>query len=135
MAQPDTRAPPSTPPGHGGTPPGQAGKPPTTQPPPSFQQPFVIAVGVDSGITITAINLSNTTISGPAENAHDVVGSVTIVTNPPDQPIATPLTLAGADAAKFVLTNSGKLPCDLAVGAANLPAGDYAITLSLEPTR
>lgn len=134
MAQPDTRQPPSTPPGHGGTPPGQGNKPPDVDSV-SFSQTFTITVGVDTGITITGISLSNTTISGAAENAHTVIGSVSITTDPPDQPVATPVTLAGNDAAKFVLTNSGVVPCDLAVGASNLPAGDYAITLSLEPTR
>ena len=132
MAQPDTRAPPHTPPGHGGTPPGQ-GKPPT-QPPAAFQQPFTISVGVDAGTTVTAINLSNTTISGPAENANTRVGDVTITTDPPDQQLATPVVLQGDAAGKFALTNGGIAPCELTVGATDLPAGDYDITLSITPT-
>ena len=130
MAQPSNRKPPTTPPGHGGTPPGQVGG---SEPPMIFRQTFTIVVGTDAGTTITAINLSNATLVGAAENANEFVGTVTIVTDPPDQPVSTPVVLEGDDATKFALTNLGHTPCELLVGSYNLPAGDYNIVLSITP--
>jgi hypothetical protein len=80
---------------------------------------------------ITAVGLSNTTVSttGPA-NAGTVVGALSVVTNPVGGTYTGVITLGGTNASSFVLTNGGVLPCNLVVGAANLAAGPYSITLS-----
>ncbi len=80
---------------------------------------------------ITSVNLSNTTVNttGTA-NAGTVVGAVSVTTNPPGGTYAGVITLGGANASSFALTNGGVLPCNLVVGAANLAAGTYAVTLS-----
>ena len=82
---------------------------------------------------ISSVDLSNTTVStvGPA-NAGTVVGAVSVTTNPPGGSYSGTVVLGGTDAASFALTNGGALPCNLTVGPNNLPAGNYAITLTAE---
>jgi hypothetical protein len=77
--------------------------------------------------TLTSVNLSNTTVSNVA---GAVVGAVSVTTNPPGGTYSGVITLGGANASSFALTNGGVLPCNLVVGASNLTAGTYAITLS-----
>ena len=42
------------------------------------------------------------------------------------------LSLFGADAAKFTLSNGGVYPCDLLVGATNIGAGTYHISITAQ---
>jgi hypothetical protein len=83
-----------------------------------------------SSFVIISVNLSGTTLNMSAANAGDVVGAVTVTTNPPGGSPSNPILIGGPDAGKFALTNGGVIPCNLVVGASNLPSGDYQITLS-----
>ena len=61
--------------------------------------------------------------------------TITVTITPPaitavDLSATTLTTATAANAADFALTNGGLLPCNLVVGAANLAAGSYAVTLS-----
>ena len=80
---------------------------------------------------ITSVNLSSTTVNttGP-NNAGAVVGAVAVTTNPAGGSYSGAITLGGANAASFALTHGGVLPCNLVVGATNLAAGSYNLTLS-----
>lgn len=89
---------------------------------------YTISVTVNPAIV--SVNLSNASLSAGPANAGDVIGAVSVTTNPAGTPFAGPVVLSGTDAAKFALTNGGMLPCNLVVGAANIPAGFYAISLS-----
>ena len=90
---------------------------------------YSITITVVPGIT--SINLSNTTVStASTANAGAVVGAVSVVTNPVGGTFTGTIVLGGTSGAKFALTNGGKLPCNLTIGAANVAAGTYAISLS-----
>ena len=58
------------------------------------------------------------------------MGAVSVTTNPPGGSYTGVITLGGASAGSFALTNGGVLPCNLVVGPTNIAAGSYAITLS-----
>lgn len=90
---------------------------------------YTVTVTITPGVT--ALNLSGTTVAtlGPA-NAGTLVGAVTVTTNPPGGTYAGIVTLGGANAAQFALTNGGVIPCNLVVGGSNIAAGSYQITLS-----
>jgi hypothetical protein len=80
---------------------------------------------------VASVNLSNTALNTTgATNANAIIGAVSVTTNPPGGTFTGPIVSGGTDAAKFALTNGGVLPCNLTVGAANVAAGTYAITLS-----
>ena len=83
-------------------------------------------------ITVTpAVASSNTALNTTgATNANAIIGAVSVTTNPAGGTFTGPIVSGGTDAAKFALTNGGVLPCNLTVGAANVAAGTYAITLS-----
>jgi hypothetical protein len=69
--------------------------------------------------------------NGP-NNANVLVGAVSVTSNPLGFVDAGSLiTLGGPDAAHFVLDNGGLLPCNLLVGASNIAANNYNITLSV----
>jgi hypothetical protein len=78
-------------------------------------------------VTAASITLSNTTVNTAAGS---VVGTVSVTTNPPGATYGGVITLGGANASSFALTNGGVLPTNLVVGASNLTAGSYVITLS-----
>jgi hypothetical protein len=80
-------------------------------------------------VTVTSVNLSNTTVN---TLAGSVVGAVSVTTNPPGGTYSGVITLGGANASSFALTNGGVLPSNLVVGASNLAPGTYAITLSAQ---
>ena len=86
-----------------------------------------LTVNPAAAVTVTSINLTNTTASSVAGS---VVGAVSVTTNPPGGTYSGVITLGGANASSFALTNGGVLPCSLVVGASNLTPGTYAITLS-----
>jgi hypothetical protein len=85
---------------------------------------------VIASFTVVSVNLSGTTLNMPAANAGDLIGAVTVTTNPPGFGTHGPITLGGADAASFALTNGGNLPCNLIVGVSNIFGGSYSITLT-----
>ena len=91
--------------------------------------PFAIAVTV---ITATAISLSPTTITtvGTA-NANATVGTVTVTAS--GGTYVGSVTLSGTNAALFTLSSGGTYPCNLLIGAANVPAGTYSISLTASP--
>jgi hypothetical protein len=82
-----------------------------------------------TAVTVASIILSNTTVNAAAGS---VVGTVSVTTNPPGGTYSGVITLGGANASSFALTNGGVLPCNLVVGASNLTAGTYAIMLSAQ---
>jgi hypothetical protein len=82
-----------------------------------------------TAVTVTSIALSNTTV-GTA--AGSVVGTVSVTTNPAGATYGGVITLGGANASSFALTNGGVLPSSLVVGSTNLAPGTYAITLSAQ---
>lgn len=92
----------------------------------------VTSVVIPPGVsfTVLSVNLSNTTLSSlGAQNAGAIIGAITTTTTPPGQTQHSPITLGGADAALFSVSNGGILPCNL-VAAVDIPAGSYSITLS-----
>ena len=83
-------------------------------------------------ITPTAISLSATSVTLPVANAGAFVATITITAT--GGTYAGPVTIGGADAAKFALSHSGIYPCNLLVGASNITTnGTYNITLTATP--
>lgn len=79
---------------------------------------------------LASINLSSTVLNAGPNNAGAVIGAVSVTTNPAGGSFAGPIALGSTNAADFALTNGGMLPCNLVVGANNLLAGSYNISLS-----
>jgi hypothetical protein len=79
-------------------------------------------------ITATSIGLSGTESSLPAENAHHHFATITVTAT--GGTYAGTLSLNGADASKFTLSNNGVYPCDLLIGAANVGVGTYHISIT-----
>jgi Flp pilus assembly protein TadG len=80
---------------------------------------------------IASVNLSSTSLTTTGvNNAGATIGAITVTTNPAGGNYTGAITLGGANASSFALTNGGVLPCNLVVGPANLAAGAYQITLS-----
>lgn len=93
--------------------------------------------GPGSTGSVISVNLSGAPLVGgagsltiPAAGAQpgDVIGQVTITATAGYKPTA--VTLGGANASLFSLTNNGAAPCNLIVGSKAIAAGDYTITLS-----
>ena len=98
--------------------------------PTTLTQPFTITVTITP--SLSAIMLSNTEFSGPADNAGQMIGSINVITNPPGGDVSNvELSLTGADADKFALS-SMSLPADLMFGEMNVPAGAYEISISAD---
>lgn len=74
------------------------------------------------------IGLSSVSVPKPP-NANTVVGAVN-VTDSDGGVYPGQLVLGGTDAAKFSLTNGGRLPCSLVVGSTDIPVGNYSINLT-----
>lgn len=83
---------------------------------------------VGSQIVPIGEGLSNLTVGDPP-NANSVVGSVSVTTSD-GRPYPRQIILGGVDAASFVLSNGGFLPCNLVVGSVDVAAGTYSITLT-----
>jgi len=96
----------------------------------AITQPYTITVTVTP--SVSAINLSNTSVNAGQHNANTVVGRVTVTSNPPGQDTTATITLSGTEASRFVLSSGGVTPCDLKVGPQDIPAGSYAISLVTE---
>jgi hypothetical protein len=62
-------------------------------------------------------------------NAGALIAHVTVTTKN-DKPYTDPLTLGGIDGAWFTLSNGGVAPCELTVGAGDITADEYQITLT-----
>ena len=101
--------------------------------------PAALADGITSNsnmtpavVTPTGISLSQTSVSfvGTA-NANAFVATVIVTAT--GGTYSGPVTLGGSDAAKFALSNGGTYPCNLTVGAANLPAGSYSVSVTAGP--
>jgi hypothetical protein len=74
------------------------------------------------------ISLSSTTVGDPP-NANSFVGTVGVTTST-GAPFTGALSIGGADASLFVLSNGGFLPCNLMVGSVDIPDGTYNVTLT-----
>ena len=94
----------------------------------TFSQPYTLTITITP--VVSSIQLSSTSYNsiGPTD-AGAVIGQVTLTTNPPGGSYVGPVTLTGPDASNFALSNNGIVPCDLVIGANNVPAGTYNITL------
>jgi hypothetical protein len=90
--------------------------PPSPPPPPP-------PPGVPIGIGLSSVSV------GVPPNANNVVGIVS-VTDSDGGPYPGQIILGGTDAAMFLLTNGGLLPCNLVVGSVDIPTGTYNITLT-----
>ena len=78
---------------------------------------------------VTSVNLSNTSLNTPgANNAGAVVGAVSVASNPAGGTYTGVITLGGANASSFALTNGGVISCNLVVGLANIAPGSYAVS-------
>lgn len=95
-----------------------------------------VTVSAPLTITITIIpalvGLGPSTMAAslPPANAGSLIGAVVATTNPPGQAYTGVITLGGADAGKFTLSNGGFLPCNVYVGASDIGEGAYQMTLS-----
>lgn len=89
-----------------------------------------------SSITITPASGCTSTTNGmlscqtAAANTGFVMATISCVTNPPGNNCTGVITLTGTDAAKFSLSNGGKVPTTLSVGATSVAAGTYSAALS-----
>lgn len=89
-----------------------------------------------SAITVTPATGCTSTTNGaiscqtPAANTGFVMATISCVTNPPGSNCTGAITLTGTDAAKFSLSNGGKVPTTLSVGATVVPVGTYSAALS-----
>jgi len=92
-------------------------------------QPFSVTITVNPACVGIALSNTTVTTNGP-NNANVVVGAVTVTANPVGGTYLGTLTLGGANASSFALTNAGKLPTNLVVGPSNIPAGTDSITLT-----
>lgn len=87
--------------------------------------------GAFSNYTITGIGLSSTTTTGAANTQ---VGCVSVTTSPANHPWTGPVTLSGANAGNYVLTNAGMNPTCLNVGPTTINGGNAetdSITLTV----
>ena len=86
---------------------------------------------ITAATAATAVTLSTTSVSfsSPAD-AGGFVATIAVGTGASGGPYVGTLTLGGADAAKFALSNGGVYPCNLMVGASNIGAGTYAINIT-----
>lgn len=82
--------------------------------------PSQIVIGI--GLSVASV-----TFATPA-NANSFVATITVTVS--SGTYSGTLTLGGPDAALFALSNGGVYPCNLMVGASNIPAGTYNITLT-----
>jgi hypothetical protein len=71
---------------------------------------------------LTAVNFPT------AADANSFVANVVVTVDVGTY--AGTITLGGANAAQFVFSNGGVYPCALYVGASNIAAGQYHITLT-----
>lgn len=98
----------------------------------SHSQTYVITVHTPAA-QVEAILLNGSTgpvsIELPESNAGEHVADVTVQTKN-DKPYTDPLTLGGIDGAWFTLSNGGVAPCELRVGAGDVTADEYSITLT-----
>lgn len=90
--------------------------------------PFTYTITMTVTPTIQSILPANTSATTPAANAGTVLAPLVCVTNPSGGTCHGPVTLGGADASKFSLTNGGVFPTSLAVGPANVASGTYNLT-------
>ena len=81
-------------------------------------------------ITPTSIGLSDMSSEFPPHNAHSFFATVTVAAT--GGTYAGTLTLGGADASKFTLSNGGVYPCNLHIGANNIGVGTYHISLTAQ---
>lgn len=95
-------------------------------------QTYVITVHTPAA-QVEAILLNGSTgpvsIELPEANAGEHVADVTVTTKN-DKPYTDPLVLGGADGGWFALSNGGVAPCELRVGAGDVTADEYSITLT-----
>ena len=89
---------------------------------------FTISVTVP---VATGISLSTTSVTFPsATNANANVATITVAAT--GGTYVGPVTLGGADAAKFALSSS-TYPANLLIGSSNLAAGTYNISITAAP--
>jgi len=77
------------------------------------------------GKGITAITPTSCSVNGGTGSANAAVCQLTATTIPSGQTVTWAIT-GGTDATKFALTSAGAL----SVGAADLPVGNYSITVT-----
>ena len=92
----------------------------------AITQAFTLTITVT--ITPTGISLSTTSVTLPATNAGALVANITVAAT--GGTYAGTLSLSGTDASKFALSNGGVYPCNLLVGASNIAAGTYNVTVN-----
>ena len=92
----------------------------------AITQAFTITITIT--ITPTGISLSTTSVTLPASNAGSLVANITVAAT--GGTYAGTLSLSGTDAGKFALSNGGVYPCNLLVGASNIAAGTYNVTVN-----
>ena len=94
-----------------------------------FAPPVVPPVIPPVVITPTAITLSATAVNFPTTaNANAFVATIAVAAT--GGAYSGTLSLTGTDAAKFKLSNNGIYPCNLMVGAANIAAGTYNVSVT-----
>lgn len=80
-------------------------------------------------VTPTSITLKPHFVDFPTTaNANSYVATITVIAT--GGPYAGTLSLGGADAAKFTLSNGGVYPTNVMVGSTDLPAGTYKISVT-----
>lgn len=95
-------------------------------------QPFTITVTVNPVASAVALSSNTLTTAGPA-NANQVVGALSVTTNPPGGATAgITLSIDSACAQNFALS-SPTLPSNLMTGPNNVAAGAYPCTVTAAP--
>ena len=97
--------------------------------------PWTLTITIEPApATVTDIKVGGHSIKDgithnlPASNAHSTIGEITVVMSDNSQ-FAGTISIAnqGGGQCPFEVTNSGRLPCDLAVGGASVAANAYAL--------
>ena len=88
-----------------------------------------ISLVAGAGMMPVSIALSSPSVNFPTSiNANSLVSPITVTTT--GGTYVGTLTLGGTDAAKFTLSGGGVYPTNLMVGASNLTAGTYNVSIT-----
>jgi hypothetical protein len=91
----------------------------------TFNIAFEITVSADDIVTLLFDGGNGPIVKTISDtNAGATITTITATTQS-GTPYLTPITITGDEAASFAFTNGGVCPCDLVVGATDLPLGSH----------
>lgn len=105
----------------------------------TLSAPWTLTVTVDlPAVTVQDILVGGQSIKAgiacnlPTDNAHCIVGAIEVVMSDGSQYGGSiSVSNQGGGKCPFVVSNNGRIPCDLAVGGESVAANAYALSFSL----